>query len=571
MLEQCLHNPNRPNMKLFIDNLHIAADGRGYGPYTASFPLLARVVVLGGASSGKSVLAEALSGIIPSFAPATIIGRIVLDDINQLTIPFGDRRRTFGFVFADPEAMMCTLHVRSELAFELENIAIAPEEIERRVVSGAIAIGIEDLLDRKIDTLSGGQMQRLALATMLVTGARVISYDDPLKNLDPAGRSEFATIMDDAWARGVSSVVFASQLHEDWYRYDTYCVQDVQELIVLKGCSEWIEFLASMDLHRHPISVPAELEIISRLKVRHPSVFGAIKVSKRSGVIWPDISHFRDAIETARPRLADVVIGEKIRFQELTYRYPTTGAGIDRMSGVINGPGITAIMGSNGAGKSTLAKVLTGLLTPDHGSIEIDGERVRAGDVRDLARRITYVFQEPRHQFVTDSVADEIIFGMSLAKDESVQQKLERIASFIGLSDELQIHPYRLSLSAQRLLSLGAALAADRSILIIDEPTYGLDFLGLQRMKRILRHLNDLGKTILLISHDLDFLADIARWCLTLENGRVKFNGPLAKVTNDGTAGRWPTSRSFLRSVGFCNPGDWFIPPSAILSALDQL
>jgi energy-coupling factor transport system ATP-binding protein len=558
-------------MKLLIDNLHIEKDGRGYGPYTASFPDLGRVVVLGGTKSGKSVLAEALSGIIPSFAPATVAGRIVLDDIDQLSLAFGDRRRNFGFVFADPEAMMCTLHVKSELAFELENIALEPEEIKRRIASGATTIGIGNLLDRQIDTLSGGQMQRLALATMLVTGARIISYDDPLKNLDPAGRSEFATIMNDAWARGIGSLVFASQLHEDWYSYDTYCVQDEQELHLMNGCPEWIDFLVSMNLDRHPIIIPAELGIICRLKVHCPADFNAISLSKRAGVIWPDMSHLRAAMENARPRHEDVAADVKISFEELTYRYPTTDAGIDKLSGVINGPGITAIIGSNGAGKSTLAKVLTGLLVPDCGTIEIDGEGVRVGDIRDLAGRISYVFQEPRHQFVTDSVANEILFGMSTEEGESVEQKLERIAGFIGLSNELQVHPYQLSPSAQRLLSLGAALAADRSILIIDEPTYGLDLLGLERMKQILRELKVSGKTILLISHDLDFLADLATWCLTIENGKLRFNGSLAMVTNEATAGRWPTSRNFLCGVGLCTPADWFIPPSAILSALDQL
>jgi energy-coupling factor transport system ATP-binding protein len=559
-------------MKLFIDQLHIDKDGQGYGPYTACFPKLDRVVVLGGTNSGKSILAETLSGIIPLFAPAKVEGRIVLDGIDQGSLPFGDRRHNFGFVFADPEAMMCTLRVKSELAFELENIGIAPVEIERRVVSGAAAIGISHLLDRQIDSLSGGQMQRLALATMLVTGARIISYDDPLKNLDPTGREEFALVIDEAREkRGVSSVVFTSQLHEDWYTYDIYCVQDRQELRLMNGCSEWIDFVASIDFHEHPIIIPAELAIICRLKTRCPTTFEAVEISRHAGVIWPDMPHLRTAIENARPRFEDQIVDDKIRFDAVTYQYPTTGAGIDKISGVINGPGITAIIGPNGAGKTTLAKVLTGLLSPDYGAIEIDGESIRVGDIRELSSRISYVFQEPRHQFVTDSVADEILFGISATTEESAEQKLKRIAGFIGLSDELQVHPYRLSPSAQRLLSLGAALAADRSILIIDEPTYGLDFLGLQRMKQILRDLKDLGKTILLISHDLDFLADLATWCLSLENGKVKFNGPLALISDDGTAGRWPTSRNFLCNGGLSNPNDWFVPPSVILSALDQL
>lgn len=559
------------NAKLTIEKLRISTNGGQYGPYSTELSEFRRAVFLSGAADGKSALAETIAGIIPTFSSANIKGRVILDGVDQLGLSVGERRKNFGLVFQDPEAMICTLDVRSELAFELENIGLARAEIIHRIEDVAKAMGIDQLLDRRIDTLSAGQLQRLAVATMLVTAAPVILYDDPYKNIDPIGRREFASIVNDAHAHNVKSIICSSQLHEDWPSYDIYVVQDCVELKTFRGWRAYLNFMTSKDFKGSLIAVPTELEIIALIASRRPELIERMKLSDENQIIWPRIDLNLQSLAHIRSQNRSSGGKPVIRFQDLTYRYPRSGAGVENASGVIHGPGITAMIGGNGAGKSTLAKLLTGLLVPKTGEIEIDGQRIGTGDVRGLAQRASYVFQEPRHQFLTDSVADEIRFSLRDASDEDQDIQVDKIADLVGLTKQKELHPYRLTPSEQRLLSLASAIAADKRILFVDEPTYGLDRIGFERIKAILDELVDRGKTIILISHDMDFVADVATWCLTLGDGRVAFNGPFETVGLNDTAGLWPSSKGFLQAAGAKNPGDWFVPRQGIFDVLDHL
>lgn len=555
-------------MKLTIDALRITKDGKAYGPWTADLLDVGRVAVLGGSSPERTALAEVIAGVIPSLIAAPYSGKLSFEGIDQLPLLLHQRRANFGFVFQDPEAMLCTLDVRSELAFELENIGLSQQEIQRRVDATAETMGIAHLLDRGIYTLSAGQLQRVALASMYVTGARVILYDEPYKNIDPAGRAEFRAMIDVARERGLGSMIFSSQLHEEWYRYDTYLVQAGSDFKAVAGWKSFVDFLSSARTD-HSIVVPTELAIIQRLKSVSPSLVDAIGVSNAGTLIWPSLPRFKIGDHHSATKAIDA--RAKLRLHHVTYQYPTTSAGVEDVSLTVNGPGITAVVGSNGAGKSTLAKVLSGLLRPSRGTVHIDGVEIASAGFSEIAKRVSYVFQDPRHQFVTDSVREEIRFGMPDSPDLDIEAETTVIANTVGLGSQLSVHPYRLAPSEQRLLSLGAAIASKKEILIVDEPTYGLDRAGLERTKRLLVKLCAQGRTILLISHDMDFLADVATWCLTLEKGTVKFSGALSELTEHDTSGMWPTSRNFLKAAGVEDPGRRFVPTQLILSALDEL
>lgn len=461
-----------------------------------------RVLVLGPSGSGKSTLMGGLAGLLGGAEEGEATGTLTVDGVAP-----AEARGRVGLLMQDPEAQVVLARVGDDVAFGMENLGVAREEIWPRVENSLEAVGLSVPLDHSTTELSGGQKQRLALASILAMGPGLLLLDEPTANLDPSGVAEVRAAVETVVERTGATVVVVE------HRVDVWASLVDRVIVVADG------------------AIAADGPLDEVLAQQGDAL-------RERGIWLPGDDVAAEVGPAPEVPLASSEAAPIARVTDLTIGYDASApvrSGIDL---TIERGVSTCIVGANGAGKSTFALTLAGLLTPLEGAVEVETSDGTAGDPHEwsskqLLGRMSMVFQEPEYQFLAATVAEELAIGPRAAgmSDEEIAPLVDEHLEALGLSKLARANPMTLSGGEKRRLSVATALISAPELLILDEPTFGQDrgtWLGLVRL---LRAALERGVTLVSITHDPAFVAAMGQRVVDL--GQVGTRGATAADSDD--------------------------------------
>ncbi|MFG2374450.1 ABC transporter ATP-binding protein [Streptomyces sp. NPDC048504] len=501
------------------------------------------VLLVGPSGVGKSTVLGAVSGLVPHFTGGTLRGRVTVAGRDTRTHAPRELADVVGTVGQDPLSHFVTDTVEDELAYGMESLGLAPEVMRRRVEETVDLLGLAELRDRPIATLSGGQRQRVAIGSVLTPHPTVLVLDEPTSALDPAAAEEVLAVLQRLVHDLGTTVLLAEHRLERVIQYaDQVALLPAPGAAPVLGTPAEIMavspvFPPVVGLGRLTGWTPLPLtvrdarrragELRERLTDREPTrgtpapapVTRSLLNSRPSSSRW---RARKEARRTSTPTPAPTA-----EVQALAVRR----AQIDALRHVdlTITPGETvALMGRNGAGKSTLLNSLVGLVTPTSGTVRVGGLTPHRTAPRDLVRRVGLVPQEPRDLLYADTVAAECTAADADAGAEAGTCRALVSGLLPGVTDD--VHPRDLSEGQRLALALAIVLTARPPLLLLDEPTRGLDYAAKSRLVTVLRALAAEGHAIVLATHDVELAAELAHRVVLLADGEVIADGPTAEV-----------------------------------------
>ena len=498
------------------------------------------VLLLGPSGSGKSTLSLAMNGLIPHAVPAALTGRVEVAGMDAATHSVAQLSTQVGIVFQDPDAQLVTGTLLDEVAFGPENLRLPAAEVLARAESALRRVGLWERRSENPDRLSGGGRQRLAIACALAMGSPLLVLDEPTANLDPRGIDDVYAALGELAASGDKGIVLIEHNLDAAAPFvNRVVVLDAAGVVIADGAVD--EILRGRAAELHDLGVWLPTSTLAALRLREAGYrFDTLPISPdelRAALDRqpaPAATREAGADAGAATETRVSASGTRIEVRGLTLRRKKTEVLTDVSLEVRDGD-FLAIVGANGAGKTTLIQALAGVLTPPRGTVRIDGLDVARLDDRALSTHVGFVFQNPEHQFIAASVFDEIAHGLRrqhLDEAEIERRTLDLLDRF-GLRERAHVHPFLLSGGQKRRLSVGTALVAGARVLVLDEPTFGQDRARADELLGLLRDLNREGTTIIVVTHDMQLVAEYADRVAVMESGRLTACGAPGEVFAD--------------------------------------
>ena len=481
--------------------------------------------VIGRNGAGKSTLSSAIIGLVPQFYKGAYGGSVIVDGLDASRTPVSELSRKVGLVFQNPFNQLSGAKdtVYDEVCFGMQNFGIPSDEMRRRADAMLEKLGIAQFRDRNPFDLSGGQTQRVAIASILVLHPEVIILDEPTSQLDPAGSDEVFKAVERLTEEGITVIMIEQKIDKIAEYSDRMILLDDGKLIA-DGTPD--EVLSREDLDAYGIIPPASVRISKALGYKDGQGFYPATADKAIKLLSGKIQ-FKQHIEDDK----NTQSSERISVQNLSFHYHEGLDILHDFSLSLDGR-TTAIIGQNGAGKTTLAKLLKGLLKPSEGKIILDGNDISSSTAASLAGSIGYVFQNPDDQIFKPKVIDEVMFGpLNIGMDDKdAKESAMEALSMVNLASASERNPYDLDLHERKLVALASVIAMDPDVIILDEPTIAQDDSGKQLIQKIIRELRDNGKLVISILHDMDLVAASFERVIAMSSGSVIADGSPREV-----------------------------------------
>jgi energy-coupling factor transporter ATP-binding protein EcfA2 len=494
-----------------------ALDGVSLAVAAGEFVLLA-----GPSGAGKSTLLRCFNGLVPHFSGGKIGGRVEIDGQDVLAAGPQAMSRVVGFVFQDPEAQNVVDEVESEIAFGLENAAVAPKEMQAQVDEALEVMGLSSLRHRSPWSLSGGERQKLAIASVLAAKPKVLVLDEPTSQLDPAAARDLLQTLARLNDELGLTIVLVEQRLERVVGYARRLVYLVDGQVELDGPMR--QTLARVDAEQLPP--------LARLAGRLAWKEMPLNVGEGRALVLDDLSYSHNGDKRDRRQRIPPALPEPIlEASRLSYRYN----GREALHGVdlaIRPGEAIALLGPNGAGKSTLLKCLVGLLRPQGGEVRLAGKDSASFKVAEVCRHVAYLPQAPDDLLFADSVIEEL--AITLANHGHTGPAAEAQAGVLldelGLTGHRESYPRDLSVGQRQRVALGAVSVVRPKALLLDEPTRGLVYGAKNDLMAIWRGWLAEGMALLLVTHDVELATRMAQRVVILEEGRVTADGPVQEI-----------------------------------------
>jgi energy-coupling factor transport system ATP-binding protein len=497
------------------------------------------VAVVGPSGAGKSTILKCANRIVPTLKPAEMRGTLRVLGREADGLHVRDLADRVGFIFQDFEAQLFSTSVEEEVVFGLEQLGADPRTMRRRIERALEAVGLGGFERRDPTTLSGGEKQRLAIAAVLALEPELWLLDEPSTDLDPAGRRELFALL--ARLRAARA---------------TFLVVE-HDLEALMAADRWIVLgegrVAAQGSPAEVLSRPRELVALG---VRPPDL--AVVCERLELPAWPlDVDRVAEHMHRrglrAKRSSAAPPRGEGpavLEARGVRFRYEDqVRDALDGVDFAVREGEMVALIGSNGSGKSTLARILGGILEGGEGRIEWRGRPLSALGARARAAAVGYVFQNPDDQIFAATVEEEIAFGPRQIGCDSgeTEARVRAVVDAVGLVGLEARDPFLLTKGERQKVAVASILALRPAVLILDEPTTGLDFRELTGLMNVLDRLHRAGQTVVIITHVPWVVGAYAERAVLLEQGRVLYDGSV---------------RNLFADEALCRSAD-FVPPEA--------
>ena len=492
-----------------------------------------RVLIAGPSGSGKSTLAGCINGLNPFSNPGACTGTLTVDGVDAPHSSLFELSAHVGTVLQDPDGQFIGLTVGEDIAFALENSCTPQDEMHAITRHAAELVGIENHLGYAPHELSGGQKQRVSLAGVMVDQVKILLFDEPLANLDPATGKQAIELIDEIQKKTDTTVLIIEHRLEDvlW--------RNVDRIVLVNGGTILAdlrpdELLSGSLLAENGIREPLYVTALRYAGVditpdKHPAHVDSLVLDDT------DTQKLRDWF-TARPRPAAQPEREPLlEVKGLSFGYQKGQQTLRDVSFSIGKGEMVSIVGRNGAGKSTLSKLICGFETPDAGEIFLNGKPLAEENIRRRAQHIGYVMQNPNQMISKTMIYEEVALGLQRSglTEEQIREKVEATLRVCGL------HPFRnwpisaLSFGQKKRVTIASVLVLDPELILLDEPTAGQDFRHYTDIMEFLRGLNARGVTVVMITHDMHLMLEYTRRALVFCDGRLIADRTAAAVLCD--------------------------------------
>jgi energy-coupling factor transport system ATP-binding protein len=482
------------------------------------------VVIIGASGAGKSTLVKCLNRVIPGFQAGQLVGEVRLFGRQLVHEKVGELAGTVGMVFQDFEAQLFSTTVRDEIVFGMEQLGVERPEMQRRLGEVLAQVGLTGFESRDPTTLSGGQKQRLAIAALLALRPQVLVLDEPTTDLDPQGRQEIFALLGRMRTEGYTLVLVEHEL--------TAAV--AADLVMLLSAGEVVasgppeQILPQVDLLTRYGVRPRDLDRVFQtlaMKAYPRGLEEAVALVRKNVSILPVSS----PLILPRKERGKGSKTPLLHLQSVTHVYPGDTPAVRDVTLAIHEGEFIALLGQNGSGKTTLAKHVSGLLTPTQGRVLLRDREISHVPLHELAQEVSYVFQNPDHQLFADTVEQEVAFGprnIGLRAVE-IEGRVQEALEAVGLNSLCHHDPFLLGRGERQRLAVASLLALRPRVLILDEPTTGLDYPEQRQMMELLRRLHQDGRTIIIITHVPWVAVEYAERALLMSQGQLLWDGPL--------------------------------------------
>ena len=484
------------------------------------------VGIMGGSGAGKSTLAKCLNRLIPEFEGGdfhgiVMLGRALLNDMRVC-----EAAALVGMVFQDFEAQLFCTSVELEVAFAMEQVGMDRIEMRSRLGPALVAVGLAGFEHRDPTSLSGGEKQRLAIASVLALRPSIIVLDEPTTDLDPEGKAEIFALIAKLRDQGLSLIVIEHESEE--------LLGADRILLLRKG---------TLVADGPPSEVMTDFDLLNQCDVHQPGLNRVLHLLGIGGHAVT-VHEAYESIVRKFPKLLSAEVAKDgpvagtltssspsaplVEIDNVSFEYPDQGKlALDGVSLRINAGDFLAIIGQNGSGKTTLAKHIVGLLTPTSGRVLLEGRDRTSMRAAETAREVAYVFQNPDHQISAASVLDEVAFGpRNFGFDEAeIEKRCTEVLDAVNLREVRDSDPFLLSKGERQRLAVASVLALRPRLLILDEPTTGLDHREQRNMMALIEELNRSGIAIVMITHTPWLVAEYAKRVVLIRKGHKLFDG----------------------------------------------
>lgn len=494
------------------------------------------VLLLGASGSGKSTLCRALNGLVPHFYGGTFEGTVRIAGSLTTEVDVKDLAGHVGMVFQDPEGQLVTDNPVSEIAFGIENLGVGPVAMRKRVAEALATLRLTPLRDRRNRELSGGQKQKVALASVLVMHPELLVLDEPTSQLDPVSAEDFlATVRSLNDELGLCVVLAEHRVER--------CLHFADRIIVLEGGE--VAFnglpreLSAWASDRPNVALPP----ITRLFIANglPPPLTVKEGRDRLAAITGGGEDLREVKPT--PGDEGTETGSRkdeqdaplVRVSGLRFAYPD---GTEALKGIdleIGNGEFVALIGENGSGKSTLVKHFNGLLKPGRGKVVLDGKDTRDSEVAELAKTCGMLGQNPNYQLISDTVRGELQVTLDAigVPVEEHREMIDEVSGLLDLNGMMEKNPQDLSCGERERVALASVMVYRPRLLVLDEPTRGVDWETKMNLGEYLREYNSHGNTVVLVTHDLEFAAECCLRVVMLSEGITLADGPRNEVLSE--------------------------------------
>ncbi len=494
------------------------------------------VLIIGPSGCGKSTLALCLNGIIPTVLGGRIKGRVYVEGIDTRESTVFELGTKIGIVFQDPDAQLCNLYVEEEVAFGPANLMMDKDEVLRRVESALRDVGERGIRHKLIYEISGGQKQRVAIASVLAMEPKILLFDEPTANLDPLGAVQIFDLMKRINQElGITIIVIEHNVDSVMCHADRLVLMEQGTIRYNGPPRELMQEKGQFILDDLGLRIPQVCELGLMMEKKGISLRPfPLTVQEAAEAI----SQQGDRLEFLPKPSAIPRPNENeplIETRDLHFVYPDGTHAVKDVSLKIDRGDVVSVIGKNGSGKTTLTSLFVGLNKPTSGKGMVCGLDLATASIRELTSKVGYVFQYPEHQFVEDTVYKEVAFSLKAQKrpEEEVDTRVCQVLELLGLEQERDKHPLRLSMGQKRRLSVATMLILNTDVLILDEPTTGQDRKNIDNIMQIMMDSNRLGTTIILITHDMNLVAKYSNRILVMDEGEVVFYGSKSDFFRD--------------------------------------
>ncbi|MBI5117566.1 ATP-binding cassette domain-containing protein [Candidatus Poribacteria bacterium] len=484
------------------------------------------VVIMGPNEAGKSTLCFTLNGLIPHMVKGTLDGAVRINGMDTRRQGVRSLFSHIGLVFQDFESQLFSTEVELEVAFGPENLGLPIDEIKDRIRRALELTGLTNLRGRQPATLSGGQKQLLAIASVLSLEPPILCFDEPTTDLDPKNKRRIFNLTRQLLEQRKQTLIVIEHETEEALSADRVVLMHDGRIAADGPPSEILRNTRRLEECR---IMPLQLtDLFEKLGGNELPL--SIEEAKKA---WQNNSF--QLLPNARKKL-DESDAEKARCYgrpliEVDDAHFSYGPDMSALRGVslqIRDGEFVTILGQNGSGKTTLAKHLNGLLKPTRGEVRVEGTSTARMSATELGRRIGYVFQNPDHQIFEETIQAEVLFGPKMlgVGEKRAQAQARDALETVGLWERRSEDPFTLTKGLRQKVAVASVLATRPGAIVLDEPTTGLDYGELRSMMSLVKRLNESGHTIIMITHCIWIAAGYAHRTILMSEGRIVADGP---------------------------------------------